>query len=90
MGSAPPPNSEDKIILIFLLLGLVFYWKPIAYVEAVKNAARVTGPLILQYPLYGGIMGIMTASGLAVVISKAFLTFLLPERCRSGPISRLW
>ncbi len=53
----------------------MFYWKPIAYVEAVKNAARVTGPLILQYPLYGGIMGIMTASGLAVVISKAFLTF---------------
>ncbi len=72
---AGPSLDINSVILIFLLLGLVFYWKPIAYVEAVKNAARVTGPLILQYPLYGGIMGIMTASGLAVVISKAFLTF---------------
>jgi short-chain fatty acids transporter len=35
----------------------------------------VTGPLILQYPLYGGIMGIMTATGLAGVISKWFLAF---------------
>src|SRR5712692_823129 len=54
---AGPSLDINSVILIFLLLGLVFYWKPIAYVEAVKNAARVTGPLILQYPLYGGIMG---------------------------------
>lgn len=63
----------NTVILIFLLLGLTFHLRPIAYVSAVKNAARVTGPLILQYPLYGGIMGIMTATGLAGVISKGFL-----------------
>jgi short-chain fatty acids transporter len=65
----------NSVILVFLLLGLLFHWRPIAYVDAVKNAARVTGPLILQYPLYGGIMGIMTATGLAGVISKTFLSF---------------
>jgi short-chain fatty acids transporter len=65
----------NVVILLFLLLGLVFHLRPIAYVAAIKNAARVTGPLILQYPLYGGIMGIMTATGLAAVISKWFLTF---------------
>src|SRR5579872_6271923 len=64
----------NSVILVFLLLGLLFHWRPIAYVDAVKNAARVTGPLILQYPLYGGIMGIMTATGLAAVISKAFIS----------------
>jgi len=63
----------NTVILIFLLLGLVFHLRPIRYVGAIKNAARVTGPLILQYPLYGGIMGIMTATGLAGVISKWFL-----------------
>jgi short-chain fatty acids transporter len=31
--------------------------------------------MILQYPLYGGIMGMMTATGLAGVISKTFLAF---------------
>ncbi len=65
----------NSVILIFLLLGLLFHWRPIAYVDAIKNAARVTGPLILQYPLYGGIMGIMSATGLAGVISKTFLSF---------------
>lgn len=65
----------NSVILMGLLLGLVLHWKPIAYVEAVKNAARVTGSLILQYPLYGGIMGIMTSTGLAGVIAKAFLAF---------------
>src|SRR5262249_37796524 len=36
---------------------------------------RFTGPLILQYPLYGGLMGIMTATGLAAVFSRAFIRF---------------
>ena len=65
----------NSVILVALSLGLLFHWRPIAYVDAIKNAARVTGPLILQYPIYGGIMGIMTTTGLAGVISKAFLAF---------------
>jgi short-chain fatty acids transporter len=65
----------NSVIFLFLIAGLLLHWTPIAYVEAVNNAARVTGPLILQYPLYGGIMGIMTVTGLADVISKAFVAF---------------
>jgi short-chain fatty acids transporter len=65
----------NTMIMLCLMLGLIFHWRPVAYVDAVKNAARVTGPLILQYPLYGGIMGIMTTTGLAGVISKVFLAF---------------
>jgi short-chain fatty acids transporter len=65
----------NSVIFLFLIAGLLLHWTPIAYVEAVNSAARVTGPLILQYPLYGGIMGIMTATGLADVISKAFVAF---------------
>src|ERR1700722_7316592 len=65
----------NSVIFLFFIAGLLLHWTPIAYVEAVNNAARVTGPLILQYPLYGGIMGIMTVTGLAHVISKAFVAF---------------
>jgi len=54
---------------------LLLHWTPINYVHAINQAARVTGPLILQYPLYGGIMGIMKATGLADVIAKAFVSF---------------
>jgi short-chain fatty acids transporter len=65
----------NSVIFLFFIAGLLLHWRPIAYVEAINNAARVTGPLILQYPLYGGIMGIMTTTGLAEVISKAFVAF---------------
>jgi len=64
-----------SVIFIFLILGLLLHWRPIAYVGAVNNAARITGPLMLQYPLYGGIMGIMTGTGLAGVIAQGFVAF---------------
>ena len=64
-----------SVILIFFLLGLLLHWTPIAYVRAIERAARVTGPLLIQYPLYGGIMAIMTTTGLAGVIAQGFLTF---------------
>jgi short-chain fatty acids transporter len=62
----------NSVILGLLVLGLLLRWRPVAYVGAIRNAARVSGPLILQYPLYGGLMGIMTGTGLAAVIAKAF------------------
>jgi len=63
----------NAVIIIFLALGLLLHWRPIAYAEAVGTAARITGSLLLQYPLYGGIMGIMTATGLAGVIAQWFI-----------------
>jgi short-chain fatty acids transporter len=62
----------NSVIFIFFCAGLLLHWRPIAYVAAVNEAARITGPLILQYPLYGGIMGMMTATGLAGVIAQWF------------------
>jgi short-chain fatty acids transporter len=63
------------VILMLVLLGLLLHWRPVAYVTAIKNAARISGPLILQYPLYGGLMGIITTTGLAGVLSKLFIAF---------------
>ncbi|MBV8490029.1 MAG: short-chain fatty acid transporter [Candidatus Eremiobacteraeota bacterium] len=65
----------NSVILIFFLLGLLVHWTPSAYVRAIDSAARITGPLLIQYPLYGGIMGIMTGTGLAGVIAGWFLAF---------------
>lgn len=63
----------NSVILLLIILGLLLHWRPSAYVNAVKNAARVSGSLVLQYPLYGGLMGIITGTGLAAVLSKAFI-----------------
>ncbi|GLC96486.1 short-chain fatty acid transporter [Cupriavidus sp. TA19] len=63
----------NMLVLIFLLLGLLMHWTPRAYLKAVNNAARVAGPILLQFPLYGGIMGIMSATGLADWMSELFV-----------------
>ena len=65
----------NSVITMLLLTGLLLHWTPAAYISAVQRAARVTGSLVLQYPLYGGLMGIMTGTRLAEVLAKAFLRF---------------
>lgn len=65
----------QSVIFVFFLLGLLAHWTPVAYVRAINDAARVTGPLLVQYPLYGGIMGMMTGTGLAGVIAQWFVGF---------------
>jgi len=63
----------NMIFLIFLIGGIALHGTPVAYGEAMRNAAKQTGGMMLQYPFYGGIMGIMSGTGLADTISKAFV-----------------
>jgi len=64
----------NLVIFLFLIAGLLLHGSPLNYADAVKNAARQTGSMMLQYPIYGGIMGIMTATGLAEQISRSIAT----------------
>src|SRR5579863_1762425 len=65
----------NGFIFIVLMLGLLFHWRPIRYVRSFESSARTVGPILLQFPLYGGIMGIMTGTGLAAVIAQSFVAF---------------
>jgi len=69
----------NMIILIFLIGGIALHGTPVAYGEAMRNAAKQTGGMMLQYPFYGGIMGIMSGTGLADTISKAFVAISSPH-----------
>jgi short-chain fatty acids transporter len=64
----------STLIVLFLLAGMALQKTPIAYAEAVRDAARQTGSIILQFPFYGGIMGIMITTGLAGLISQFFVS----------------
>jgi short-chain fatty acids transporter len=68
----------NVVILLFLVLGMLLHGRPVAYVRAFNHAARLAGPLALQYPLYGGIMGLMTGSGLGKLISEGFVAIASP------------
>ena len=65
----------NSVIISLVLGGLLLHWRPSAYIGAVKHAARISGSLVLQYPLYGGLMGIITTTGLAGVLSKLFIKY---------------
>lgn len=52
----------NTVIFIFLLLGILLHGTPVKYVKAIGEAASSSAGIILQFPFYAGIMGIMTAT----------------------------
>jgi short-chain fatty acids transporter len=63
--------DANMVIFLFLIAGLALHGSPLNFADAIKGGAKQTGSMILQYPIYGGIMGIMTATGLAAEISQS-------------------
>ena len=51
------------VIMLFLFIGLLLHSTPIAYVRAFSVAAKGAAGIILQFPFYAGIMGIITGVG---------------------------
>lgn len=45
--------------MIFLLLGILLHKTPITYVKAINRSARSAAGILLQFPFYAGIMGMM-------------------------------
>ncbi|EGA88449.1 short chain fatty acid transporter [Planococcus donghaensis MPA1U2] len=64
----------DLVNFMFLFLGILFHGTPRKYLNAVQEAVKGAGAIIVQFPFYAGMMGMMTASGLAAVISEAFVS----------------
>ncbi len=60
---------------IFLIAGIILHRTPIRYVRAISTATPGASGIILQFPFYAGIMGMISYSGLAVIITTWFLGF---------------
>lgn len=72
-----------SVIMLFLFLGVLLHGTPLAYVRAFGKAATGASGIILQFPFYAGIMGIITgvgASGICfgTVISNACISISNP------------
>lgn len=72
-----------SVIMIFLFLGILFHRTPVAYVRAFGKAASGAAGIILQFPFYAGIMGIITGVGesgicFGTVISNACINISSP------------
>ena len=83
-GSILNALSLNIVNLIFLILGIAFHKTPIGFVKAIMESAESAGGIILQFPFYAGIQGMMVTAGsngvsLASAISNGFVSISTPR-----------
>jgi len=58
----------------FLFAGLLVYQRPSYYRERFNDAAGAAAGIVLLFPFFAGIQGIMTGAGLATLLAEALLS----------------
>ncbi|MFC7223323.1 short-chain fatty acid transporter [Halalkalicoccus sp. GCM10025322] len=62
----------------FIALGLFLYGTPMAYMGAIRGATESAAGIILQFPFYAGILGIIENSGLSELMAGFLLDIATP------------
>jgi len=68
----------DTVNLAVLSLAFLLHESPAALGRAAEEASRPLHGVVLQFPLYAGIYGIIKGTGLAAALAKAFLAVASP------------
>ena len=66
------------VIFVFLSLGLVLYLRPASYLQAFGEATPAAAGVLLQFPFYAGIMGMISLSGLGVIMAGWLINVATP------------
>jgi len=64
----------NHYVFLFLIVGLLLHWRPRSFVQAITASVTPVGGVLIQYPLYAGIVRMMTESGLASQLAHFFVT----------------
>jgi short-chain fatty acids transporter len=57
----------------FIMLGLLLHWRPRSFVRAVSGAVPATAGVLLQFPFYAGIFGMLTKSSISHRLAEFFV-----------------
>ena len=63
----------NNINLCLLMFGALLHWTPASLMRAVRDATPATWGVLLQFPFYAGIFGIMTTTHLSEAIAGLFV-----------------
>lgn len=77
----------NTINFAFMMLGLLAHGSPAKYSVAVGEAVKSVGGIILQFPFYAGMMGMMRDSGLTVAIANFFVSI---SSAKTLPLFTFW
>ena len=64
----------DHYVFLFLMVGVLLHWRPRSFVQSVAASVAPVGGVLIQYPMYAGIVRMLTDSGLATQISHFFVS----------------
>ena len=64
---------------MFLIAGMLLHWTPRSFLRAAAKSVPMTGGVLLQFPLYAGIFGVLMGSGLNEVLAKFFVSISTQE-----------
>ncbi|MUL80932.1 short-chain fatty acid transporter [Mycobacterium sp. CBMA247] len=73
-----------SMIMLFTITSALLHRTPIRFIRAFTGAAKVSGPLLLQYPLYGGLVGLLGYAPAQAAGEGAPLQTLLAQGLVSG------
>jgi len=59
---------------MFLIAGMLLHRTPGSFLTAAAKSIPMTGGVLLQFPLYAGIFGILMGSGLTEILSRFFVS----------------
>ena len=63
----------------FLMIGMLLYISPSQYQDEFTDAVKGSAGIILQFPFYAGIVGIMTGTGLVETMTESLLSLSTPD-----------
>jgi short-chain fatty acids transporter len=59
--------------LLFLMVGLLLHWRPRSFTRAINGAVPATSGVLIQFPFYGGIFGLITMSPISRALAHFFV-----------------
>ena len=64
----------NHYVFLFLIVGMLLHWRPKSFVNAIAASVTPVGGVLIQYPMYAGIVRMLTDSGLSTQISHFFVS----------------
>jgi short-chain fatty acids transporter len=69
----------DVVNFTFLMVGVLLHWKPSSFLKAAQEGGSFIWGVVVQFPFYAGIFGIIQFSGLAEVMAGWFTAIATKE-----------
>lgn len=65
--------------LAFIAIGLLLHWRPRSFLGAVRQSIPATAGVLIQFPFYGGIFGMISKTELSERLASLFIQYSTRE-----------